>query len=561
MISTLLLRGSYVAPQNIIILGALAVVVLGMLVFNIVLGAKARKASKTKKVDSPVVACQTPAVEVACTEVDTLQAKEEESVLDKNGNDVMVKLNRSFTAKLIQTSQETKEFFVAIKNYLLSFKGVKCRISWNAATFNAGRKQLAKLTVKGKTLNLNVALNPDDYADAKFNVFDMSDSTTYANVPLAYKVKSNRAVNNSKKLIDDLVGSLALAKIECVDVAYASDYPYEDNDALIAKGLIKVKALGSEEINENDNLVVSPFSLAKNKMSEAGDDLFSGIGEIEVRYNRSFLAKLIQSNDETKDYYCQIKNYLLSFKQIKCRVSWKGATFNVGRKQIAKLTIRGKTLHLHLPLTADDLDDIKFKVLDMSEIKAYESVPLGYRVKSSRGVSNAKKLLDRVFATLELTAVELSNPDTVSLYPYEDTNALLEKGLIKVKSILGEEITEDSTLVAAHPFEIHQRVTVEEANAEISDEVALTLAVHNETTKSTGKKFAINIDVLSANFNDGDTVNIEALKEKGLVPKGETAIKILARGSLDKKLIVEANSFSVEAIKMIVLVGGTAIYK
>ena len=60
---------------------------------------------------------------------------------------------------------------------------------------------------------------------------------------------------------------------------------------------------------------------------------------------------------------------------------------------------------------------------------------------------------------------------------------------------------------------------------------------------------------------DGDVVTLEALKEKGIVPKKETAVKILARGTLDKALTVEADAYSLDAIKMIVLVGGTAIKK
>ncbi len=56
-------------------------------------------------------------------------------------------------------------------------------------------------------------------------------------------------------------------------------------------------------------------------------------------------------------------------------------------------------------------------------------------------------------------------------------------------------------------------------------------------------------------------VDIDVLKEKGIVPKSETAIKILARGIIDKPLVVIADDYSADAIKMIVLVGGTAKLK
>jgi len=44
-----------------------------------------------------------------------------------------------------------------------------------------------------------------------------------------------------------------------------------------------------------------------------------------------------------------------------------------------------------------------------------------------------------------------------------------------------------------------------------------------------------------------------------MVARNTPHVKILARGTLSKPLTVYAGQFSVDAIKMIVLVGGTAI--
>ena len=51
----------------------------------------------------------------------------------------------------------------------------------------------------------------------------------------------------------------------------------------------------------------------------------------------------------------------------------------------------------------------------------------------------------------------------------------------------------------------------------------------------------------------------EILKEMKLIPKNVGSLKILARGVLDKPLNVEAQDFSLDAVKMIVLTGGKAI--
>ena len=58
---------------------------------------------------------------------------------------------------------------------------------------------------------------------------------------------------------------------------------------------------------------------------------------------------------------------------------------------------------------------------------------------------------------------------------------------------------------------------------------------------------------------NGDTVTTEVLVEKALLPKGTNYVKVLARGHLNKRLTVEANEYSSDAIKMIILTGGKVI--
>ena len=91
----------------------------------------------------------------------------------------------------------------------------------------------------------------------------------------------------------------------------------------------------------------------------------------------------------------------------------------------------------------------------------------------------------------------------------------------------------------------------------MSNEEAKGLIVDERKVGCTGKKDIINIADLVANFNEGDTVTIDILKEKKLVPMNSKQVKLLASGILDRKLNVELQDFSMEAAKMIILVGGT----
>ena len=110
------------------------------------------------------------------------------------------------------------------------------------------------------------------------------------------------------------------------------------------------------------------------------------------------------------------------------------------------------------------------------------------------------------------------------------------------------------------PLETLLAVDEVHANSLISDSLAKNLVTDSALTVETEgrKKAIINIDTVSLNFAPNDTVDINKLKEKKLIPKDAGKVKILARGVIDKPLVVIANSFSLSAVKMIALTGGSA---
>ena len=72
------------------------------------------------------------------------------------------------------------------------------------------------------------------------------------------------------------------------------------------------------------------------------------------------------------------------------------------------------------------------------------------------------------------------------------------------------------------------------------------------------KEYAIvNVEDLNK-FDEGVTVDFEALKAAGLVKKQLDGVKVLGRGALEKKLTVKAAKFSESAKKAIEAAGGTA---
>ncbi|MBO1005395.1 50S ribosomal protein L15 [Pseudogracilibacillus auburnensis] len=70
------------------------------------------------------------------------------------------------------------------------------------------------------------------------------------------------------------------------------------------------------------------------------------------------------------------------------------------------------------------------------------------------------------------------------------------------------------------------------------------------------KDFAVvNLDTLNR-FDEGTEVTPELLIETGVVRNEKSGIKILAKGNIDKKLIVKANKFSSAAKEAIEAAGG-----
>ena len=123
---------------------------------------------------------------------------------------------------------------------------------------------------------------------------------------------------------------------------------------------------------------------------------------------------------------------------------------------------------------------------------------------------------------------------------------------------LGEEIPEEEII----PEEIE---TLDEVSAEIVDELmtdtlAEALLEESKEMGGIGKMGIINVGIISPVYSAGDVVTLASLREKGLIDMNVGRLKVLASGTLDKPLIIKADAFSFQAVKMITLTGGHAIH-
>ena len=295
--------------------------------------------------------------------------------------------------------------------------------------------------------------------------------------------------------------------------------------------------------------------------------LVSG-SKVFVQYRRSFRARLIQASDEMKEYYNLLRSELLSQIGVKERVSWNFDSFNVGRRQFAKVNANTKSLIVYFALSPKEVDE-KYRFRDVSEKKRYANVPVRYKITGSRSFKYALELLEQ---TAEKFGLDFKRVQEHLDIPYEDRDALIRQRLIRVyaKRETGETVTEEelekyieegATVEKLSAYTVTDKVTAGEAETLITDATAENLIALAEvrSVRGTGRRSYINLDTISANFREGETVDLATLKARGLLEAKVGSFKVLARGQLDKSLTVEANDFSLAAVKMIALTGGKVV--
>lgn len=199
----------------------------------------------------PLIAEETPVVadEVAVTEPEPV-----EEVAEEPKEDLVMRVDRSFTAKLKQSDNEVKDRYGMIKNALLSYKKFKSTVSWNADRFNCGRATIAKMNIRGKTLCVYFALDPKDpaFKQTIYNQKDMSEQKAYAQTPFMMKIKSDLAAKRAVRLVETLAEQNGVAKKkDFEEVDYKKTYRYAGDRQLELTGLLR-KSMGKRAVFDFD---------------------------------------------------------------------------------------------------------------------------------------------------------------------------------------------------------------------------------------------------------------------------------------------------------------------
>ncbi len=341
-----------------------------------------------------------------------------------------------------------------------------------------------------------------------------------------------------------------------------------------------------EEYKLDEEIQLEEDAVLIDDDDEAGHILV-GSTQFKVRYNRSFTAKLIQSDDVLKARYSELKNELMRYT-LKPRMSWSCESHYKGRVTYAKFAIRGKTLSLYLSLNPSEYVDTKYKFEDCGEVVKYAKTPMRLKLRSNRSVRWAKELIAQLAEKCSLVKIEKQEENFCP--EYEETTPLVNRKLIKLY-YAGERVySVPQTQPVAQPVvEVVEEQIVEEIVPEVIEEIAitqpepepvehsaeeiceqpeqaeepqLTETPYRHRTKNKPRGVScriISTGKLNASFEDGEEITLEKLIKKHIFPKYVIYYKVLFGGEVTKSFTVCANEFSSEAKEVIEKAGGTIV--
>ena len=342
---------------------------------------------------------------------------------------------RTFRQKLDASTVEVKDRYNLISDLLCRIKGVRVIQSKKAETYKKGNISIAKFNIKGKTLNLYLALSPNEFENTKYVFTDVSDQKTYVNYPMRVKLTSQRQTKWSLELID----------IICVKYGFTI-------------------------------LEVNPFAVF-------------GVKKDQRTFNEK-LSILPIANER----YSQICESINQIDRVRSIDSKKSQTFKVGNTPIVKFTIRGKTLNAYIGLNPSEYLDTKYIFTDASNIKAYSNYPLRVKVSSNRQVKWVKELLNEIIVKNNIKYIEKPVQEELIQVEQSNSTAFSFADLKKIKAKTFNERLENSPVAKERYLELSNELSNIDGVRKIEGKKNITYKLKNKCIV----KFAIRGKTLNA---------------------------------------------------------------
>lgn len=174
------------------------------------------------------------------------KAKKEKKEEPKE-EEMTVRYKYSFTAKIITSDMEVKQYYSQLKNEFMSYPNTSSQINWANDRFSYDNETIAKVAVRGKTLCLYLALDPNELPESVYHQTFAGDTTMYEKTPTMVKIKSGVALKRALRLIGLLMEKYGAVAEEPKSVDYASQFAYRTEEQLLQEGLVKAVAVKKSE--------------------------------------------------------------------------------------------------------------------------------------------------------------------------------------------------------------------------------------------------------------------------------------------------------------------------
>lgn len=365
----------------------------------------------------------------------------------------------------------------------------------------------------------------------EIKVEDVSDKETVVNDTKETSVNDEiiEASENTEEVIESsnsetLDEALAETKEEALEE--------EKQESRSIEPVISEESVDDEDNDEDDDL----DELEEDDKEDASAP--SSLVVSEKRIRLTFEEKTTLASDEVKNYYNEVKNYLLMYRA-HARLSKKCESFRY-KGLLAKVAFAGKTLKVNLAIDPKTLEGTKYHFKDRSDKKQYQLVPTQIKIKSDRGLKYFKELVDmmmegrevkpkRRFETTDFTALLIPDGHAV-LYTLGVTNDHLV------------DIMDVSNVPTDLPVDLVYHIPT----------------VNGADIEGMKEENSIYLDTLCKHFNDGDIITLDILKKNNILTRGNM-LRIKARGTLDKHFTIYADSFEANALAMLLCTGSKAV--
>lgn len=145
--------------------------------------------------------------------------------------------NRSFKARLIQSSDTVKDWYASLKDAALTYKGTRSSLSWRQEKIYKGKTLLLKTVLRGKTLCIYLPVQVNEIVNIE--VEDVSDKTVHAATPALFRIKNEVNAKQALELI-----AIAAEKLQLESgKPYKTDrkeYALQTTEQLYESGLVKI---------------------------------------------------------------------------------------------------------------------------------------------------------------------------------------------------------------------------------------------------------------------------------------------------------------------------------